>query len=91
MNVLREVAGGLLKMFVGDAVLTVGILTVVSLAGSLTRTGAVPPLVGGATLFLGSIVVLVASVVLSSRRLRSKTAIVADAGRSSGARQHDPR
>jgi len=29
MNTLREVASGLLKMFVGDAWLTVGILTVV--------------------------------------------------------------
>ena len=91
MNVVREVADSLLKMFVGDAVLTVGILTVVSLAGSLTRSGAVPSLFGGAVLFLGSIVVLVASVVLSSRRLRGETAMVADAGRSSGARQHDPR
>jgi hypothetical protein len=59
-------------MFVGDAVLTVGILTVVSLAGLLTRSGMVPPLLGGAVLFFGSIAVLLASVVISSRRLRNR-------------------
>jgi hypothetical protein len=67
MNILREVAGGLIKMFLGDAWLTAGILTVVSLAGWLTGYGAVPPLVGGAILFLGCIVVLVVSVLLSAR------------------------
>ena len=70
MNILREVAGELLKMFVGDTWLTVGILIVVSLAGLLTGSGAVPPLVGGAILFFGCIVVLVASVVLAGLRLR---------------------
>jgi hypothetical protein len=70
MNLLREVAGGLLKMFVGDAWLTIGILAVVSLAGWLTGYGGVPPLVGGVVLFLGCIVVLVASVVLSARGRR---------------------
>jgi hypothetical protein len=70
MNILREVAGELLKMFVGDARLAVGILTVVALTGLLTGSGAVRPLLGGAILFLGCIVVLVASVVLSGRRLR---------------------
>jgi hypothetical protein len=68
MNILREVAGELLKMFVGDAWLTVGILFVVSLTGLLTGSGAVPPLFGGAILFLGCIVVLVVSVMLAARR-----------------------
>jgi hypothetical protein len=72
MNILREVADTLLKMFVGDAGLTVGILGVVSLAGLLTRLNAVPPLVAGALLFLGSVVVLVASVALAGRRYRSR-------------------
>jgi hypothetical protein len=72
MNILREVAGELLKMFVGDAWLTVGILTVVSLTGLLTGSGAVRPLFGGAILFLGCIVVLVASVVLAGRRHRDR-------------------
>ena len=72
MNILREVAGELLKMFVGDAWLTVGILTVVSLTGLLTGSGAVRPLFGGAILFLGCIVALVASVVLAGRRLRDR-------------------
>ncbi len=72
MNILREVAGGLLKMFVGDAWLTVGILTVVSLTGLLTGSGAVRPLVGGALLFLGCIVLLVASVAFYGRRHRGR-------------------
>ena len=72
MNVLREVAGELLKMFVGDAWLTIGILTVVSLTGLLITSGVVPPLVGGAILFLGCIAVLVASVLLAGRRHRDR-------------------
>ena len=44
MNILRELAGGLLKMFVGDAWLTVGILSVVSLTALLTGSGVVRPL-----------------------------------------------
>jgi hypothetical protein len=70
MNLLREVAGELYKMFVGDAWLTGGILTVVSLTAWLTGYGVVPPPVGGAILFLGCSVVLVASVVLSARASR---------------------
>ena len=72
MNVVRELAGSVLKMFVGDAVLTVGILIVVSLVGSLTRSGTVSSVFGGAVLFFGSIAVLMASVLSSSRRLRSR-------------------
>jgi hypothetical protein len=68
MNILRDVAGGLFKMFVSDAWLAVAILVVVSLTGLLTGSGAVPPLLGGAALFVGCILVLVASVVLASRR-----------------------
>ena len=70
MNILREVASGLLKMFVGDAWLTLGVLSIVSLTGLLTGSGAVRPLFGGAILFLGCIVVLVASVVVYGRRHR---------------------
>jgi hypothetical protein len=72
MNILREVAGGLLKMFVGDAWLTVGILTVVSLTALLTRSGAAPPLIAGVILFLGCIVVLVTSVALARRQYRNR-------------------
>jgi uncharacterized membrane protein YhaH (DUF805 family) len=72
MNILREVAGGLLNMFVGDAWLTLGVLSVVSLTGLLTGSGAVRPLFGGAILFLGCIVVLVASVAVYGRRHRDR-------------------
>ena len=72
MKLLREVASGLIKMFIGDAWLTVGILAVVLLDGLLTGSGAVPPLLGGALLFLGCAVVLVASVVFYGRRHRDR-------------------
>jgi hypothetical protein len=67
MNILREVAGELLKMFVADAWLAGGILAVVSLTGGLTRYAALPPLVDGAILLLGCIGVLLASVALTAR------------------------
>jgi hypothetical protein len=72
MNILREVCGELLKMFVGDAWLTLGVLSIVSLTGLLTGSGAVRPLFGGAILFLGCIVVLVASVAVYARRHRNR-------------------
>ncbi len=72
MNILREVAGELRKMFVGDTWIAGGILSVVSLTGWLTARGAVPLLVGGALLFLGCVVVLVGSIVLSARGYRAR-------------------
>jgi uncharacterized membrane protein YhaH (DUF805 family) len=72
MNILRDVAGNLFKMFVGDVWLTVGVLAVVALTGLLTDSGAVQPLLGGALLFLGCLVVLVASVALHARRQRNR-------------------
>jgi uncharacterized membrane protein YhaH (DUF805 family) len=71
MNVLRDVAGGLLKMFVSDAWMTVGILAVVLVAVMVTNAGANPQ-VAGAILFFGSIVVLVTSVALGARRARRR-------------------
>lgn len=68
MNILREVGGELLKMFVADGWLAAGIVAVVLVAGLLTRLGGVPPVVGGAFLFFGCIAVLIASVALASRQ-----------------------
>jgi hypothetical protein len=70
MTMLREVAGGLYRMFVSDAWSTGAILVIVSLTAALKGYGIVPPLVGGAILFLGCIAVLVAGVILSARRGR---------------------
>ena len=72
MNILREVGGELLKMFVGDGWLAAGVVAVVSAAGLLTRLGGVPPLIGGAILFLGCIAVLVISVALAGRQHRAR-------------------
>jgi len=70
MSVLRELASELCKMFVGDAWLTAGILIVVSLTACLVGYRVAPPRIGGAILFLGCCVVLVASVARSARGLR---------------------
>lgn len=70
MNIVRDAAGVLFKMFAGDAWLAVGVLSIVSVTGLLTESGAVPPLFGGALLFLGCIVVLVVSVMHAQRRHR---------------------
>ena len=70
MNILREVADELFKMFVGDVPLTVGIVTVVSLTGLVMGSGVFPPLFGGAILFLGCVVVLMANVVVYGGRHR---------------------
>jgi heme A synthase len=70
MNLLREVGSNLVKMFVGDAWLTAGVLVVVALTGVIIEFGGVPALAGGAVLLLGCIAVLVATVVLHARRHR---------------------
>jgi uncharacterized membrane protein YhaH (DUF805 family) len=71
MNILRDVAGGLLKMFVSDAWMTVGILAVVSLTDLVANAGAIP-LVAGAILLFGSIAVLATSLALGARRSRRR-------------------
>ena len=72
MNILREVAGALLKMFVGDGWLTVGILMVVALTALLMGSDVMPPLFGGAVLLIGCVVVLVASVAVYGQRQRDR-------------------
>lgn len=70
MNILRDAASAVVKMFAADAWLTAGILSVVALAALLARSGAVPPLVVGAILLLGTLLLLVTSVLLAARRER---------------------
>jgi hypothetical protein len=72
MKLLREVACGLISMFIGDVWLTVGILAVVLLTALLTGFGVAPPLFGGALLFLGCAAVLIASVAFYGRRHRDR-------------------
>jgi hypothetical protein len=72
MHILREVAAGLLKMFVGDVWLTVGVLLVVAVAAFLTSVAAAPPLLAGAVLFGGCVGVLLSSVTLAGRKHRDR-------------------
>jgi len=68
MNLLREIASNLAKMFIGDAWLAAGILVVVGMAALLTSSGIARGLLGGALLLFGCIVVLSGSVALHCRR-----------------------
>ena len=71
MNILREVVGGVRKMFAGDLWLTIGVLIVVSLTALLTVFIVVPSLLRGVILLLGCVVVLEASVVIYGWRHRN--------------------
>jgi hypothetical protein len=68
MNLVRDVAKGLLGMFVGDAGLSGAILAVVAGAALLIKTEAASTQLGGALLFAGCLAVLIGSVVRGARR-----------------------
>jgi hypothetical protein len=72
MHILREVAAGLLKMFVGDVWLTVGVLLVIAVTALLTSVATVAPLLAGAVLFVGCVGVLLSSVMLAGRKHRDR-------------------
>jgi hypothetical protein len=67
MNLVRDVAKGLLGMFVGDAALSSAILAVVAGAALVIKEVASTQL-GGALLFAGCLAVLVGSVFRGARR-----------------------
>jgi hypothetical protein len=66
MNVLREVAEELFSMFVGDARLAIGVLLVVAVATAAATF--VQPWLGGAVLLLGSLGLLLDSVLHAARK-----------------------
>ncbi len=72
MTILRDVLGGLVKMFVGDAWLSLGILAVVAVAALVAQSRAVTSIVGGAALLLGCIGVLLASLMAERRKRRRR-------------------
>lgn len=69
MNLLKDVVVELVGMFVGDARLSGAVLVVVAVAALLIRLTDIDPLLGGAVLLGGCLLVVVEGVRRGSRRL----------------------
>jgi hypothetical protein len=67
MTMLKELAAELFGMFVGETRLTISILAVVAAVGSLVGFLGLDPLLGGAGLLFGCLILLVESVCRSAR------------------------
>ena len=67
MTVLKEVVAELIGMFVGEKWLTIAVLVVVAMAGFLVDFTGLDPLLGGAALLLGCLILLIDSVCRSAR------------------------
>ena len=67
MTMLREVAGELIGMFVGEKPLAIALLMIVATAGFLTSFTGLGRLVGGMFLLLGCLILLVESVCRAAR------------------------
>ena len=67
MTVFKEVVAELIGMFVGEKALTIAVLMVVATAGWLVDFAGVTPLVGGAVLLFGCLILLIESVCRSAR------------------------
>jgi len=67
MTMLNELAAELIGMFVGEKRLTVAVLTIVAVAGSLVNFTDLNSLVGGALLLFGCLVLLIENLCRSAR------------------------
>ena len=67
MTMLKELAAELVGMFVAEKRLAIAVLAVVAAAGSLVDFAGLDPLVGGAVLLFGCLVVLIESVGRAAR------------------------
>jgi hypothetical protein len=67
MTMLRDIVAELIGMFVGEKRLTVAVLAIVAVAGSLVDFTDLNSLVGGAFLLFGCLVLLIESVCRSAR------------------------
>jgi hypothetical protein len=59
MTILREIAGELIEMFIGEKPLAIALLIIVATAGFLTNFTGLGRLVGGMFLLLGCLILLV--------------------------------
>ena len=71
MTILKDLAAELIGMFFAEKWLTIGVLAIVAAAGSLVDVAGVNPLVGGAVLLFGCLVLLIESVCRSAKRSAS--------------------
>jgi hypothetical protein len=62
MTMLKELAAELIGMFVGEKRLTISVLAIVAVAASLVDFTGLDPLLGGAVLLFGCLILLVESV-----------------------------
>jgi len=62
MTMLKEFAAECIGMFVGDARLTLAILTIIAVSAALVYLTAFPPLIGGAILLFGMLALLIENV-----------------------------
>lgn len=67
MTLLRDIAGELLGMFLADARLSSAIVALVLIVAGLVRSAGVVPLVGGAVLLVGSLLILVEAATREAR------------------------
>jgi hypothetical protein len=67
MTMLKKIAAELIGMFVGETRLTISVLAIVAVVGSLVDFIDLDPLLGGAALLFGCLVLLIESVCRSAR------------------------
>jgi hypothetical protein len=67
MTMTKELAAELIGMFVGETRLTISVLAIVAAVGSLVDFIDLDPLLGGAALLFGCLVLLIESVCRSAR------------------------
>ena len=67
MTMLKELAAELVAMFVGEMRLTISVLALVAIAAILVHFIDAAPLLGGAALLLGCLILLVESVLRGAR------------------------
>ena len=70
MPLVREIAAGLIGMFLADARLTLAVLALVALVAALILALGINPLIGGGTLLAGCHLILVEAAVREARRRR---------------------
>ena len=67
MTMLKELAAELIGMFVAEKRLTIAVLVIVAVAGSLVDFAGLNPLVGGGVLLFGCLSLLIESVCRAAR------------------------
>jgi hypothetical protein len=68
VTMLKELAAELIGMFAAEKWLTIAVLAIVAAAGSVVDVAGLNPLVGGAVLLFGCLILLIESVCRSARK-----------------------